>query len=177
MKEIKELLIEAGATEDMAAEIDQKFEDAFLKASVEEAQKEASNIIQTFEINRNVEWYDEPVSVRVDEFNEETLIDGDEKICDHKHIIIEFKYPLSRGINLIYSNKDGFTRADIYRCIHEGYTQLYAMEEDPGTINPQMLNRGFSDGPIGIWGHYISDLVIEGVTEKVPAYFTLSIGS
>ena len=47
---------------------------------------------------------------------------------------------------------------------------------DPGHIQG-MLNRESSDGPYGIWGHDIGDLVLGGVTDNGDGTFDLSIDS
>ena len=60
--------------------------------------------------------------------------------------------------------------------MYEGYKKIYAAEEDPGTEDP-VLNRGRSEGPYGIYGHYLEDLILESVVEIAPGKFTLGIGS
>ena len=78
-----------------------------------------------------------------------------------------FTYPLKNKVSFEYTNKDGFTRMDLFRCIYEGYKEIYETEEkdagDPGTYE-KLYNRKHSQGRYGIWGHYIVDLRIEGVS-------------
>jgi len=108
------------------------------------------------------------------------IIDGNEKITDRTSIDIVFDYPLSRSVNLSFTNPSGFTRNDFYRCIYDGYTFIYSEEEadagDPGHI-PGMLNRAPSEGRYGIWGHDMGDLVIERVEHIGDGFYRLSIGS
>ncbi len=177
MKEIIEIFKNIGLTKEQSKEAIEQFEKLLLDHETQYTKEIAAQIVQEFEITRNVDWYDTPISVPVHKFDIENLVDGDAIITKRKNIIINFNYPLTQAVNLIYSNNEGFTRKDIYKCIHEGYTQIYSMEEDPGQVSKHCINRSQSAGPIGIWGHYIGDLVIEGVTEQRPGYFTLSIGS
>ncbi len=81
-------------------------------------------------------------------------------------VSIVFTYPLKNKASFEYTNKGGFTRLDLFRCIYEGYKKIYETEEkdagDPGTYE-NLYNRKPSQGRYGIWGHYITDLRIEGI--------------
>ncbi len=111
-----------------------------------------------------------PASVSVDGYNREyvreSVIAPDELVIPEEEITIRFTYPLSTKEEFTYIQKGGFTRMDLYRCIYEGYTEIYTVEEeavgDLGTYE-MLYNRRTSDGPYGIWGHYLDDLVIEFV--------------
>ena len=111
-----------------------------------------------------------PASVSVDGYNREyvreCVINPDELVICEEEITILFTYPLSTKEEFTYTEKGGFTRMDLYRCIYEGYTHIYTAEEkavgDPRTYE-MLYNRRTSDGPYGIWGHYLDDLVIEFV--------------
>ncbi len=101
---------------------------------------------------------------------------NDEIFTDLPKITIYFNYPLKNPVAFHYESPNGFTYKDFYRCVYEGYTTIYKEEEDPGYVSG-MLNRANSEGPYGIWGHYLGDLCLEGFDEKTPGYYTLSIGS
>jgi len=55
---------------------------------------------------------------------------------------------------------------DLFRYIYEGYKNIYDTEEagvgDPDA-SQRLYNRSRSNEEYGIWGHYISDLVIESI--------------
>ena len=108
-----------------------------------------------------------PVDYYQNEEMRKKVIDPDKLVINDEKIKIRFTYPLSSEQIFIYENKGGFTRLDVYRCIYEGYKKIYDEEEeavgDPG-IYGNVLNRKRSDGPYGIWGHYIGELWIEGIT-------------
>lgn len=108
------------------------------------------------------------------------LIDPNELIVKESTITITFNYPLTNSIKLTFTNPGGFTRFDFFRCVYEGYLNIYKQEEsvdcDPGMM-PGMLNRAKSDGPYGIWGHVIEDLFLEGVEDKGNGNYELIIGS
>jgi len=96
------------------------------------------------------------------------LRNGDEIVLRHKHITVNYTYPLSKPVDLEFEadSPDGFTRADLFRKICQGYRQIYNEEHavvgDPGNI-PGMLNRAVSHGPYGVWGHDIGDLALHTV--------------
>lgn len=108
------------------------------------------------------------------------LIKPDEVVITETKINIKFEYPLTNPVTLSFVNPGGFTRFDFFRCVYEGYLNIYKEEEsadeDPGMV-PGMLNRARSDGPHGIWGHVIEDLFLEGVEDKGDGNFELFIGS
>ena len=96
-------------------------------------------------------------------------------------ISIKFSYPLENKVSFEYHNKGGFTRLDLFRCIYEGYKDIYEAEEkevgDPGTYR-MLYNRKQSKGKYGIWGHYMNDLRIEGIIyDSKERFIELSIGS
>ena len=81
-------------------------------------------------------------------------------------VSIKFSYPLDNMVSFEYSNKGRFTRLDLFRCIYEGYDNIYETEGNeignPGTYE-NLYNRRPSEGRYGIWGHYLDDLIIEGI--------------
>lgn len=96
----------------------------------------------------------------------DAIIDPQKLLIKEETISIKFSYPLKNKVNFEYTNKGGFTRMDLFRCIYEGYKQIYETEEedagDPGTYD-RLYNRRPSEGRYRIWGHYITDLRIEGI--------------
>ena len=82
-------------------------------------------------------------------------------------------YPLSEGKSpdYLYSSPAGLSARDVARCIVATYRVIYAAERAAvgaaahearaGAIS---LNRGKTNGPFGIWGHDLGDLVLEGFT-------------
>ncbi len=112
--------------------------------------------------------------------SDEELVDPDTIVFSQDTITITFDYPLENPAKLTFTNTGGFSRYDFFRCVYEGYRNIYAQEEaadrDPGNI-PGMLNRTRSHGPYGIWGHGMSDLFLEGIIDKGAGEYDLCIGS
>lgn len=77
-----------------------------------------------------------------------------------------YDYPLDREVRIQHTLTEETTPHDILLLGQTDYENIYKAEDDavghPGNI-PGMLNRAHSDGPIGIWGHDISDLYFEGI--------------
>jgi len=104
------------------------------------------------------------------QYKEQVILDALDKpkelLIKDKTISIRFDYPLTHEVSFEYNKKDGFTRLDLFRCIYEGYIKIYETEKDetgdPGAIEG-LYNRKTSKGKFGIWGHYIDELLIEGV--------------
>lgn len=108
------------------------------------------------------------------------LVHPDTIVITHDEITITFDYPLEREAKLTFTNKGGFSRYEFFRCVYEGYKNIYAQEDavagDPGMISG-MLNRARSDGPYGIWGHVMEDLFLEGIEDKGDGNYELCMGS
>jgi hypothetical protein len=126
-------------------------------------------------------FYAGPGLCAISELQESDLKNGDNfLVTAQDYITIEFDYPLDRSASFTFSQQGGFRALDFLRCVFKGYSQIYQEEHnavgDMGPI-PGMLNRAASDGPYGIWGHYMEDLWFEGATETAPGHFTLAIGS
>lgn len=102
-----------------------------------------------------------------DEEVRKNLINPDEVIITDEKITMNITYPLSVEVNVPLEKKGGFTRMDVFKHIYEAYKHIYDEEEksegDPGTYN-NMYNRKESEGKYGIWGHYLSNLLIESVS-------------
>ena len=113
------------------------------------------------------------------EQTEASMIKKDVIVAPYPRIKIHFTYPLDTPAVFEYESEDikGFTRLEFYRAIQDGYNRIYNAEEDPGTVGNGCINRNHSTGPYGIWGHYISDLFIEGVKQVASAEYKLLMGS
>ena len=77
-----------------------------------------------------------------------------------------YRYPLSTVAKFKHKLGSALDPVMILRTAADDYQRIYR-EEDEGMKNLSPsgipLNRGFSDGPWGIWGHDIGDLYFEGV--------------
>lgn len=77
-----------------------------------------------------------------------------------------YTYPLSTAATFPHTLTPEMTGEDLLVLAKADYERIYKEEDDavgdPGHI-PGMLNRQFSEGPYGIWGHDFSDLFFEGV--------------
>ncbi len=105
----------------------------------------------------------------------------DEIVIPFNEILIKYTYPLSTSVVLGFKSNDiGFTRAELARKICEGYHQIYNEEEsavgNSGNISG-MLNRASSEGPYGIYGHHISDLLLHSVRQINDNLFGLDVDS
>lgn len=95
----------------------------------------------------------------------------DEEIMDAKSFEVVLEYPLNRPAQLLVTDLPSgiITPALICRVVREAYQEIYRMEnggvEQPvsqETPSGQiLLSRPDTDGAFGIWGHGITDLVIE----------------
>ena len=137
-----------------------------------------------FSIDYDPRWsdWDGPIAVPVTELNRVEIIGADEKVILAHTITIEYDYPLSVKVQVKHHKKGGFTRKDIAKAIHKDYHDIYRKEDKavgkPTGHIPGMLNRDFSDGTYGIWGHDIGDLVVECVNYSVKKRLVrLDIGS
>ena len=126
----------------------------------------------------NGKWYDHsgPKIVLVD-----TWPGADETIESSWFLRFKIDYPLSRPVTIerFHVDGNGWTQKQFVEMICRVYADIYAAEDDPGHI-PGMLNRGKSEGPYGIWGHDIGDLVLEYATkvgEGEDAHWQLGVGS
>lgn len=116
------------------------------------------------------------------------LIDPDELVIEDPIIELVIDYPLSTASRRLVQNgrgQHGFTRSALLRAIAKEYRDVYR-EEDPRSdeMIPRvgsLLNRCQTEGPHGIWGHDIGDLVIEAIyvrrrKDDIPIV-TLGMGS
>jgi hypothetical protein len=92
------------------------------------------------------------------------IINPDEIIIPDEKISIRFTYPLSVELIYEYEQNWGFSRKNLFKFIYKAYKRIYDEEEqevgDPG-IYENLYNRKKSNGPYGIWGHYLDDLYLE----------------
>lgn len=109
----------------------------------------------------------------------EEVFGKDEIITHAKKVTVIFSYPLSGEFKFEFKNSQGkITRREFALFIQSTYRRIYH-EETSGQVENivGMLNRQRTDGPYGIWGHHIGDLVIEGVRHTGDNVYTLIIGS
>jgi hypothetical protein len=142
-----------------------------------------------FEINYRPKWcdyddeyFDRGYAVQVDDPKAKVLHGSDVMFKTKRPVTFIYDYPLSHTARIPHTVKSGkWTRTKVCRLIQRDYARIYRMEDkavgDPGNI-PGMFNRLASNGPFGIWGHDIGDLVIEGVTYNPKSRrLSMSIGS
>lgn len=129
---------------------------------------------------RNDETYISCPHISSYESDIDKIVKPDEIVAPEDTITILFDYPLSNAVELEFTNPGGFNRVQFCKAVHDGYTQIYQIEDgavgDPGMI-PGMLNRQSSDGPYGIWGHVMSDLYLESIESCGDGRYKLGIGS
>jgi hypothetical protein len=90
------------------------------------------------------------------------------KLTEAEEIAINFQYPLSAPVTRSFTHPGGFSVTDFCQAVADGYEAIYAEEEasrSPGFLegSPLFYNRRITDGVHGIWGHALSDLVIEWI--------------
>jgi len=94
--------------------------------------------------------------------------------------ILKFKidYPVTnpKEVELTHEDGRGWTRREFVEAVRSAYVEIYSAEADPGHV-PGTLNRGRSEGPYGIWGHDIGDLVLEGAAKLPDGSWDLIVGS
>lgn len=120
----------------------------------------------------------------IDYANEELrnrIINPDEIIIPDEKITLRITYPLSVEVLYEYEQKGGFSRKDLFQIIYKEYKKIYDEEEeqagDPGTYE-RLYNRRESNGPYGIWGHYLDDLYLEFIRyDPKTKIVNLAIGS
>ena len=120
---------------------------------------------------------------RIDRDDPKQVIDGDDVITTTaEKVTVIFSYPL-KGKFRFDLNKFGgnITIGDFAEFIQSTYLRIYKEEkegiDEPVENIPGMYNRMPSDGPYGIWGHHIGDLVVEGVQRTGDNLYSLHIGS
>jgi len=75
-----------------------------------------------------------------------------------------YTYPLRNKARFIRPLNTANTAEDLLVLGRGDYERIYAEEESAAGVTkniPGMLNRAWSAGPYGIWGHHFSDLYFE----------------
>jgi len=89
-------------------------------------------------------------------------------------IYVHIDYPVSVPCVMEFTlckNKKDITFGELLYIYTVGYQLMYISEETEEQSNhnvepiPGMLNRSSTNGMFGIWGHYITDLVYNGISE------------
>jgi len=145
--------------------------------------------------------YDDTIDWDADEDNVSPYIplsNPDQSLARQRHpaevvipmpvIRIQFDYPLAQPVIYEYQadTPGGFSRIHLARCVVAGYNRIYKEEDDfvakqkieekPHT-GPYMFNRRTTNGPHGIWGHSLGDLVLHTVEQVEDNLFSLGVDS
>ena len=110
----------------------------------------------------------------------EEVLGKDDIITHAKKATVIFRYPLTEEFKFEFKNSQGkITRREFVLFIQSTYRYIYNKEAENKKSKRVMgiYNRQSSNGPYGIWGHHIDDLVIEGVRHIGNNVYTLIIGS
>lgn len=117
---------------------------------------------------------------------EESLADlknSSETVIDNKNIQVYIDYPVSNPkiVNIAAPNGNNFTKIDLIRSICEFYHKMYQEERDTSTLkeekacernpNCRLMNRAYTDGIWGIWGHDIDDLMLHTISKDKDVWF------
>jgi hypothetical protein len=121
------------------------------------------------------------------------LVDADEIVIADDVIRVLYRYPLGTAGPSLEEERHGgwifeevapdgqaFTRADLARVICIRYKLMYTEEDgqDAPQYAPGLLNRGYTNGKYGIWGHDIGDLLLHTVRLNVKTgLYTLGVDS
>lgn len=102
----------------------------------------------------------------------QNLSNPDEIVITDTPITIDFDYPLNKTYSFEFTN-DSFTRRQVIEYIVSTYKFIYEEEERTTATNVMtiaerlqrggLINRNTTSGIYGIWGHDLSDLVIEKI--------------
>lgn len=112
-------------------------------------------------------------SIRIDspQLDIKNLIEKDKIVIHETKVIVIIDYPLSENYKFKLFSQSGFSRTQLINEITKHYYQLYEEEENTSTIKtipPKerkglVYNRNKTNGKYGIWGHDISDLVLDEI--------------
>lgn len=121
------------------------------------------------------------INIKNPEDDIQNQIAPDEIVIPLTTIRILYRYPLSCEVIKEFDtyNPEGFTRAELAKVISKGYHQIYEEENtaDKESNIPGMFNRIKTNGPYGIWGHCIGDLVLHTVEYVDTNLFKIGIDS
>ena len=103
------------------------------------------------------EWYEKGAELK--------NVDETEVVLQRGTYGLVITYPLSNPFRKIVDvEAKGMTRRELVNLIVKCYKKIYADEDKAvgrETENiPGMLNRQTSEGPYGIWGHCLGDLIL-----------------
>lgn len=105
------------------------------------------------------------------------------KIQKSPTITFTIDYPLTKPKRVTITHEDGsgWTTGELVDAIRVEYKKIYEEElgvigKHPGYIGHSM-NRKRSNGPYGIWGHDMTDLQLEGITQIGPGVWQLNMAS
>lgn len=142
--------------------------------------------MKNFTIGSKINWQgQEEVTGSIHVTDCKNIVGSEEPITDLKDIKITFDYPLGRPIQFSFHSDNGFTKQRFWEAVNLGYTKIYEEETHVkgrakrGADYPEciLLNRKETNGPYGVWGHCMGDLILEGITESKPGVFRLNMGS
>ena len=117
------------------------------------------------------------------------LVDPDEIVIPYQKVALMIDYPLARPVFFeLSSPSKGFTRKQIVLAISKKYHEIYDEEERtaatktiPMAQRKTLANRNETDGKYGIWGHDLSDLMLDTIdvykNDKGEVFLQLSIES
>ena len=100
----------------------------------------------------------------------------------NQQFVLKIDYPLTESaIFKFNSSHKGITRHQLSEKIRKCYKKVY--EDEDKSVGHKtshikgMLNRDFSDGKYGIWGHDIGDLVLVNADISKKNVITLCVDS
>lgn len=86
--------------------------------------------------------------------------------------VIDYPLTKSKAVELRHDDGTPWTKVQFIEAVREAYRTIYAEEaaavggEPKHTPNGPLLNRVTTNGPYGIWGHRMSDLVLESASKR-----------
>lgn len=93
-----------------------------------------------------------------------------EEVIPYQRVILFVEYPLNKPVFVeLTGPARGFTRIEIVLAINKAYRRIYEEEEETARIKTlpmaqrKIENRNTTDGKYGIWGHDLSDLVLNSI--------------
>jgi hypothetical protein len=109
------------------------------------------------------------------------LVDANEVVLSKGNYVLVIHYPLTNAFKTKLVVKSGMTRRQLVAFIVKMYKKVYA-DEDKGVGHETgyisgMLNRAQSNGPYGIWGHVLSDLMLHTATVQKSGNITVGCDS
>lgn len=165
----------------------EQFSDLF-EDYIDEEFDEDGMVVVEFEsrINTNQEWVSGNITpyVRLESRKFlENMKDPNDVVINMDQIHVEIDYPLKKSVvfKLIADDQNkGFERRELALKICDCYKAIYAGETacvgDPGYIEGT-YNRQSSNGPYGIYDHYMSDLLLVNVYQTSHETFCLVVDS